>query len=225
MIATKTHFGLASRAFVTVAALACLAGCTNLTGLGGTSEVKCRAKESGIPCMSVSGIAENERAGTLRDLDRRVNTEAAPASDVSENGQSDRSSSTQTPARLQNISLATGTADRPVFGAIRSEPTVIRVWIAPWEDSDGDLNDQTYVYLQIDSGRWQVERNLEAIRREFTPTSRLAAGGEKREPASVPSAAPQPARSGDVGTSSSIPPRSPQPVPIPNGPVSMGFKQ
>jgi conjugal transfer pilus assembly protein TraV len=61
------------------------------------------------------------------------------------------------------------TASAVPVGAIRTEPTIIRIWIAPWEDADGDLNDQGYVYLQIDAGRWLIEHNREQIRRTFAP--------------------------------------------------------
>jgi hypothetical protein len=55
------------------------------------------------------------------------------------------------------------------LGAIRSDPTVVRIWVAPWEDADGDLMDQTYVYLPVDSGRWLIEHNRQRIKREFAP--------------------------------------------------------
>lgn len=61
------------------------------------------------------------------------------------------------------------------IGAIRTEPTIIRIWIAPWEDADGDLNDQGYVYLQIDAGRWLIEHNREQIQRAFAPAQAVTA--------------------------------------------------
>lgn len=76
----------------------------------------------------------------------------------------------QPQAQAQSVSSATAPAIQPL-GAIRSDPTVIRIWVAPWEDVDGDLNDQTYVYLQIDAGRWLIEHNRERIRREFAPAT------------------------------------------------------
>ena len=40
---------------------------------------------------------------------------------------------------------------------VRSAQQVRRVWLAPWEDDDEVLHDQSYLYLVVDPGRWQVE--------------------------------------------------------------------
>ena len=37
-----------------------------------------------------------------------------------------------------------------------SPPKQIRVWINRWEDQTGDLHDETYLYLRLDNGRWQL---------------------------------------------------------------------
>jgi conjugal transfer pilus assembly protein TraV len=34
----------------------------------------------------------------------------------------------------------------------------LRLWIAPWEDSDGDLHDASFVHVVVDTGRWLIER-------------------------------------------------------------------
>lgn len=52
---------------------------------------------------------------------------------------------------------------------LRSGERVMRFWIAPWVDSDGDYHDQSYVYLVLDHGRWFVEEGREKIRKEFAP--------------------------------------------------------
>jgi len=41
---------------------------------------------------------------------------------------------------------------------IRTPSKVMRVWIAPWEDSDGDLNLSGYVYTEIEPRRWMVDK-------------------------------------------------------------------
>ena len=35
-------------------------------------------------------------------------------------------------------------------------PHVLRVWIAPWEDADGDLHDHQYVYLILRPPVWTL---------------------------------------------------------------------
>ena len=35
---------------------------------------------------------------------------------------------------------------------------VVRVWIAPWEDEDGDLHDHQYLYLVVKQPVWNLDR-------------------------------------------------------------------
>jgi conjugal transfer pilus assembly protein TraV len=160
-----------------VAATLALCGCSNLSGLGGSNEFRCHAPE-GVPCMSVSGVAANDAAGTLAGARAAGSTEDARGAG--------RATSTHSPAAEGSVPRLTpvmqASASSAVervgqLGAIRSEPTVIRIWVAPWQDADGDLNDQGYVYLQIDAGRWLIEHNRERIRREFSPRAAQVANG------------------------------------------------
>jgi conjugal transfer pilus assembly protein TraV len=41
--------------------------------------------------------------------------------------------------------------------SLRSNPRVLRLWIAPWEDADGDLHEEALVHVVVDPGRWLVE--------------------------------------------------------------------
>lgn len=45
--------------------------------------------------------------------------------------------------------------------AIRSMPQVMRVWLAPWEDSNGVFHDQSYSYFVADAGEWTLRANTE----------------------------------------------------------------
>jgi conjugal transfer pilus assembly protein TraV len=173
-----------------------LAGCTNLSGLGGGSEFQCKAPD-GVPCQSISGVHHNERSGNLpfqrparsatHELPQavagtapgRISTSSDAAGAVV-GGQGEGSGSqphdaAAVPAQASLPLYRKASVSSPHrigqggFGAIRSDPVVIRMWVAPWEDADGDLNDQTYVYLQVDSGRWLIEHNRAQVRREFAP--------------------------------------------------------
>ncbi len=202
-----------------------LAGCTNLSGLGGSSEFQCKAPD-GVPCQSISGVHHNERAGNL-PFQRPARAALAQPS-----GQPSAAAAGSSQGRLATSPTAAGavgegpgpqpdeaeqgavSAPLPVyrkadvtsphrigpggFGAIRSDPVVIRMWVAPWEDADGDLNDQTYVYLQVDSGRWLIEHNRAQVRREFAP--RPAAGST---PQVTPTGAGQPRAPGAASTAAS----------------------
>lgn len=175
-----------------------LAGCAGgLSGLGGSSEFQCKAPP-GVPCMSISGVHANERAGNLpaqrnptlgAEVPRDVTPQKTLGTQTGNSGEGGPDSNIgpapmtakaapkvpnylntgASPARMAPASSAAALTPHAGLGAIRSDPTVIRMWIAPWEDADGDLNDQGFVYLQIDSGRWLIEHNRAQIRKEFAP--------------------------------------------------------
>lgn len=185
---SRQAHALATLALLTLTALG---GCSNLSGLGGSAEFGCKAP-AGVPCMSVSGVNANERAGNLPS--QRATSTAANLADAS------APSSTSTRLALVPVSDPVAGGFTPPLGALRSDPTVIRIWIPPWEDADGDLVDQSYVYLQIDSGRWLIEHNREAIRKTFAPkpastAAAVPAGMQVSAPTGQPKPASQPSPS------------------------------
>ena len=66
--------------------------------------------------------------------------------------------------------------------AVRVAPKVIRIWIAPWEDSDGDLNQTGYVYSEINDkrGRWLFgEKESTGSQPMLKPVERVAMDPEE----------------------------------------------
>ena len=55
---------------------------------------------------------------------------------------------------------------------IRSAQKVRRVWLAPWEDDDEVLHDQSYFYLVVDPGRWQIEHSRRKATEGYRPSCR-----------------------------------------------------
>jgi conjugal transfer pilus assembly protein TraV len=137
-----------------------LGGCAGgINGLGAIGEFKCKAPE-GVQCTSMSGVKANLQANNLPGQ-----------TPLKEEG---RKESSEVRAYRED-SLAAGA--KPVIesapGAIRSLPETIRIWVAPWEDADGDLNEESKIYLVVNQGRWLVEHNKRKIETEFGP-SRVA---------------------------------------------------
>ena len=60
---------------------------------------------------------------------------------------------------------------------VRTPVTVMRIWVAPWEDKDGDLRDQSFVYIPLNQSKWNIEHNYETIIDEYRPTTRLLGDG------------------------------------------------
>ncbi len=84
---------------------------------------------------------------------------------------------------------------------LRSGARVLRVWLAPWVDKDGDYHDQSYIYLVLNHGRWYIDQARRHIERHFAPhvsppqkaTSKQGAGtGGDKQGAAIASAPQKP---------------------------------
>lgn len=158
-----------------------LGGCaSNLSGVGGSPTYACKAP-AGAQCTSVSGVYANAGQGARQllgsDAPRAVGSGAlaTPAVDATSHGPVVRSgagapapkaSPAETrpaPAPASDATTVAPTApsdevSAPAPAALRTAPRVLRLWIAPWEDSDGDLHEASTVNVLIDHGRWLIER-------------------------------------------------------------------
>ena len=50
---------------------------------------------------------------------------------------------------------------------ILSAPKILGVWVAPWIDAEGDLHQQSFVYVVVDHGAWAL--GLPAVESEPVP--------------------------------------------------------
>ncbi len=148
------------RQIVWVLSGAFLTGCGSFSGLDANSKFGCKAP-NGVLCESMTGIYANAERKNLP-------------------GQVTSKTTSKTLVSLPGVLTKPVESGTP----IRSTPRVLRVWFAPWEDSDGDLHDQSYVYLTIDSGRWLIEHNQQRIRDQYRPIQPPAATSLKPSAAS-----------------------------------------
>jgi conjugal transfer pilus assembly protein TraV len=153
----------------TVAFVVFLGGCAStMSGLNGSSQFSCKAPD-GVTCSSLSGVYANAVANNLPAL--RKEGKAAD---------SDREDSHES---------IVGRA--PESGSpIRVQSKVLRVWIAPWEDTDGDLHDQSYVYLVTDPGHWRIKHNQKRIVDRYRPTFVSSETGDAPRKPANPSGPP-----------------------------------
>jgi conjugal transfer pilus assembly protein TraV len=142
---------------ITVMLPAILTGCAStLSGLDGETKFACKAPE-GVSCASLSGVYANAVANNLPALNPEWKGE-------------EKEGKGGTPA-AQPAKSAAIVGRAPSSGdPIRTQPKVLRVWIAPWEDGDGDLHDQSYIYVVADPGRWVIEHNQKRIVDRYRPT-------------------------------------------------------
>lgn len=142
--------------------LVCLlmAGCA---GIDSESHFKCKAPE-GIGCSSLSGTYANAIEDNL------------PGSPVTKSATYD--SGEEKERSITGVAPSTG---MPVL----SEPVVLRIWVAPWEDSRKVLHDQAYLYAVVDPGHWQIEHNKKRISEQYrvlTPALRKETAPQEPRP-------------------------------------------
>lgn len=201
----------ARAALLALGCAALLAGCS-ASGLDAKSSFACKAPD-GVTCMSVSGVYETSRQNALP-----AQTPApppAPASDPATGGSralpTPSSKGAQSPARRAPV-----TSGMP----LRSAPRVLRIWLAPYEDSEGDLRDQTHIYVTVDRGTWQIEHTRRAIQDRFAPIRAVV-------PAAPAAGVPGATRSSEVGTpvpqNATLPDVTPS-AGVPGGGMHMGVR-
>lgn len=126
-----------------------LSACSTMSGLSGASHYACQAPD-GVACDSVSGTYANAVQGALPSQRAAARTQSpSPGKAFTEN--------------------RTGPGFAPIATPLRAAPRVLRLWFKPWEDADGDLYDQGYVYVQIDTGRWLIDHAQRSIRETYRP--------------------------------------------------------
>jgi conjugal transfer pilus assembly protein TraV len=126
--------------------LLALAGCAGtMTGLDGQGKFSCKAPD-GISCASLSGVYANAVQNNLPG--QRQITEPAKGA----------------PAASQIAHQVLNSGE-----PIRSAQKVRRVWLAPWEDDEEVLHDQSYFYMVVDPGHWQVEHSQRKASEAYRP--------------------------------------------------------
>ena len=138
---------LPARGITAVAAALSMAACTSLSGLGGSAEYGCKAPP-GVQCDSVCGNYYNALRNNVPS--QRQHRQPAPADSMA--------APARQPAAMQSSAMP-----------LRSQSRVLRLWVKPWEDTDHDLVDQGFVYVQIDNGRWLIDHVQQRIRSAYAP--------------------------------------------------------
>ncbi|WP_431257675.1 TraV family lipoprotein [Roseateles chitinivorans] len=165
-------------------AVACLlSGCLNLSGLGGESKYACAAPE-GVTCQSVAGTYANAvRNGAATPSFSQGPVGAATATAA-------RPRQPATDLLQQRAPIDGPNADAALFNglpadALRTQARVLRLWTKAWEDADGDLWDQGYVYVQITNGGWRIDHVHQKIRARNAPIRPLSAASSSANAAAA----------------------------------------
>ena len=141
-----------------------LAGC-NMTGIGGTDHFDCQAP-AGIPCESLSGAYANAVADNLPGTKKKTTSKYA-------------SNKAKVAPGIVGAAPQTGTP-------LLSDRTVLRVWVAPWEDGKKVLHDQAFLYAVVDPGHWQIAHTSQKIANQYRVLAPVKKQAQQPESPSQP---------------------------------------
>ena len=184
-----------------------LSGCGSLTGLDASDSFSC-PKDAGLPCLSMQEAYQASNDRTLphqrRDAKDEEEADRAPAPDVVAEVKTETNASTNliaAEANLKSQLLAraeresqTGFVESGRTAAVASSATparlperLIRIWVAPWTDEEGDLHDAHYIFAKAADARWATAKRRRPEGEPFVtlPFGRMP---EKDEGARAPEA-------------------------------------
>ena len=124
-------------------------------------------------CTSVSGVYANSAQGMPRP--------AKPP---------EIKSSSAAPAIYGASSIAPGRPAPAPSASIRSNPRVLRLWVAPWEDADGDLHEEALVHVVVDTGRWLIEHVRPVSRSRVDGVAPPVSPAQEPSPTKAPTETP-----------------------------------
>lgn len=123
-----------SKALLPSLALMLLSGCAS------SPKYACGLPD-GVGCKPVGEVYQASVSGTLAGSRLSSNDQGA-----------DIAVASPTAEAVDAAVVATVQPGDPLL----TRPKHIRVWINRWEDTTGDLHDETYLYLRLDSGTWRL---------------------------------------------------------------------
>lgn len=173
--------------FFLMSAITLISGCASTAAPhGGDTSFSCSTKYmEGIPCESISGTAKNYEAGNLKWQRKEVSQSISPSiaqmrstaelppiqGPLQEGRPSGPAAEKLSPRNLAAISTGF---------PLRTPDRVLRIWVAPYEDDEGALNDQKYIYVTVERGGWQLEANRKAIQVPYKQIYPLSRGREEK---------------------------------------------
>ncbi len=129
-----------------------LTGCSAL-GVG-KSEYSCPGGAEGVHCMSARQVYQ---ATNSSDEVKPINGKPS-AEDTVKKVILQRTSQSAVPRINQPL-------------PIRTQARVMRIWMAPWEDDDGDLHADGFLYTEIEGRKWNLGERFDSPSETLKPLS------------------------------------------------------
>lgn len=187
---TSKAIRLVTRIGALAMSVATLAGCGALNI--GKSDFSCPGMPDGVQCMSTRDVYAATDDGQVPASMRGGDGNYRPGQ--SEGGPPiGPSGGIPDPLRDPvNAYVAPRLPDKPV--PVRTPAQVMRIWVAPWEDTNGDLNVSGYLYTEIEPRRWVLgdpapSSNPVLSPLTVRPTRKVAPAPQVAAPVAQPTAA------------------------------------
>lgn len=146
-----------------------------LCGCGGKFE--CKGTMGGVHCETLSSVYEREVEGTNKQV------VANPKEKKSKKGKEE----VQLPTHDESVD-AIRALNYNDSKPLRIPPKVIRIWVAPWEDADGDAQQPGYIYSEITDkrGRWVFnEKEVVGIVPSLSPLNAINEKDSTAQPVNI----------------------------------------
>ena len=140
-----------------------------LSGCAVKGEYSCGVPQTGVRCQPMNVTHEQLYDGSLASL----HTDPFPEPDIDKSGDYEDggvtgSGDNEYPVMEQSQSSAPAASKQPVkllpsissingVQAILSPPREMRIWFDRFTDPDGDLHDESFVFIRLDNGHWLID--------------------------------------------------------------------
>ena len=136
---------------ISVLLMVALFGSTPLILTSCSAKFACKDEVNieGEKCNPITTVYEDKILGKDEVLPKEEKELSPKKKEVVLTGEKTKVFSSEDVYTVRSLSLE---GEKP----IRLPPRIIRMWIAPWEDGDGDLHQPSYIYSEISPkrGRW-----------------------------------------------------------------------
>jgi conjugal transfer pilus assembly protein TraV len=130
-------------------------GCSWI-GLG-QGNFSCPGGIEGVRCMSARQVYQATESSDYVKV----------ASEDDKKGESTSTTPLITGQRTSQVAVPS--IKQPI--PIRTQAKVMRIWMAPWEDDDGDLHADGYLYTEIENRRWNLGERFKSPGIAISPLS------------------------------------------------------
>lgn len=179
-----THFKHYTKLASTGLLLATLSGCASLNV--GESEFECSGMpgdfQGGAACASATEVYEMTNNGEVPNPVTHVDRMKEEQQNRLNGGSQPEHQISGSPAGVDPITqdyVTPALPNRPV--PIRTPAKVMRIWVAPWEDTARNLNVPGYVYTEIEPRRWTVGERAPTANPSLRPLQMGAPASEEAQ--------------------------------------------